>query len=298
MPELPEVETVCRGLEAALSGRKILRLTQRRADLRFPLPERFAEQVEGRRLLSVSRRAKYLVFTLAGGLSMLAHLGMSGQMLVSEKPPAKPQKHDHLLFAFDGGMHLTYRDPRRFGLFDLVETAHIASHHLLAHLGPEPLEKSFNIKYLSDMLQRRTGAIKPVLMDQKLVVGVGNIYASEALFLAGIHPETPAHDAVPHAAALVKAIRQVLKAAIASGGSTLRDYVRSSGDAGYFQHDFSVYDRAEKPCKRCQEPIQHMVQAGRSTYCCPRCQPSRAAPMTKYKKAETKRKKPQVNRKK
>jgi formamidopyrimidine-DNA glycosylase len=273
MPELPEVETVARGLRAELMGRRFEEVTLFRRSLRFPLPELMEERLQECRITGIRRRAKYLLIDLDSGETLLVHLGMSGQLMFADPDAYEQAKHDHVLFVFDDGRMLRYHDPRRFGIMDVAETAELENHALLAHLGPEPLD-GLTAEYLADALKRRKGPVKPALMDQKLVVGVGNIYACEALFLAGIHPQTPACDVADQAETLVEAIRRVLLAAIDSGGSTLRDYVRSSGESGYFQHQFQVYGRTDAPCFACQTPVMQMKQAGRSTFYCPVCQPA------------------------
>lgn len=272
MPELPEVETTCRGLLRSVKGKRIAAVTLRRMDIRTPIPGNFSSVVAGNTITNIRRRAKYLLIDLESGDSILAHLGMSGSFTVLKKQGFTPRTHDHVLF--DMGDHwLVFNDPRRFGVIDLIRGAEEQKHPLLKHLGPEPLSKEFSVEYLSAQLLRRKGPIKPVIMDQKLVVGVGNIYASESLFLCGIHPDTPAYLAAPKAAALIEAIRTTLEAAIRSGGSTLRNYVGVDQSSGYFQHHFSVYERDGEPCERCGATIQMKLHAGRSTYWCNACQP-------------------------
>lgn len=274
MPELPEVETVCHGLNGALKGAVIENVTLRRADLRIPFPKDFAKTLQGVTINAITRRAKYLLWQLGSGDILLAHLGMSGCFIVDDGKE-NPAKHDHVIIGLKDGRRVVYRDPRRFGLMTLVDKKTLNSHELLAHLGPEPLEKEFSVSYLKSALEARTGSIKAALMDQEVVVGVGNIYASEALFMTGIHPLTKARDAAPMADNLVKAIRSVLQAAIVSGGSSLKDFVHISGDTGYFQHHFSVYDREGKSCSICKKPIENIRIAGRSSFFCPKCQPLR-----------------------
>ncbi len=272
MPELPEVETVCRGLHTALKGERIKSVTLRRKDLRIPFPKDFAKRLEKARIERITRRAKYLLWHLDTGDILLAHLGMSGCFIVSGEQE-KFGKHDHAVMKLMDGRSVIYRDPRRFGLMTIMPSDEVASHELLAHLGPEPLERSFNASYLKSALAKRSGSIKAALMDQELVVGVGNIYAREALYLTGIHPLMVARNAAPAAAGLVVAIRQVLQAAIRSGGSSLKDFVHISGDAGYFQHHFAVYDREGESCGKCKKPIENIRIAGRSSFYCPKCQP-------------------------
>lgn len=272
MPELPEVETVRKGLESSLTGAVIHKVTLRRKNLRIPFPPGFANALEGRTILAVRRRAKYLLFELDSGDTVLAHLGMSGRFSVEAKAPKAFATHDHVVWGLADGRVVIYNDARRFGLMTLTDTASAGQHKLLAELGPEPLGKEFSAAYLADALARHSTPVKTTIMDQKLVVGVGNIYASEALFLAGIDPRKPAKRATDKAPALNKAIRQVLQDAIKSGGSSLRDFLHVSGEAGYFQHHFNVYGRKGEPCVRCHSPIQILRQSGRSTFFCRQCQ--------------------------
>lgn len=276
MPELPEVETTRRGLRKAVNGARITKATVRRYDLRMPIPKNFVKQLQGRTIMDVRRRAKYLLIDLDDGNTILNHLGMSGSFIVVEADGYRLKTHDHVLIALENNRLMVFNDPRRFGMMTLVETAKAEQHPLLKHLGPEPFSKAFSPAYLAEQLMRRTGAIKPVLMDQKLVVGVGNIYASEALHLCGLHPSIPAHKLHKKSAAMIDAIRVTLEAAIRSGGSTLRDYVGAQNEGGYFQHHFQVYGRDGAPCFRCSEFIETGTHAGRSTYWCPACQPIRA----------------------
>jgi formamidopyrimidine-DNA glycosylase len=270
LPELPEVETTMRALAARLTGRRFASVVQRRADIRFPLPERLAERLRDRRLERFGRRAKYIQAQLDDGQTLLLHLGMSGRLLLDGEPKAP---HEHLTFGFDDGTVLRFVDPRRFGMLDLTPTAVVDQHRWLAHLGHEPLGNSFSGPALLEGLAGRRTAIKVALMDQRLVVGVGNIYASESLHRAGIAPTRQARDIGPEAAArLVACIREVLGEAILAGGSSLRDYVQSNGELGNFQSDFRVYDREGSPCRSCGRPIQRIVQGGRATYFCARCQ--------------------------
>lgn len=270
MPELPEVETTMRGLRARLAGRRIASLAQRRADLRFPLPERLAERLVGRRLDGFARRAKYILCDLEGGLTMLLHLGMSGRLLLDGEPRGA---HEHLTFGFEGGATLRFVDPRRFGMLDLVPSEGVGAHRWLAHLGLEPLAPSFGGEALRAALADRRAALKVALMDQRLVVGVGNIYASESLFRAGLRPDRPAGSLSPEEALrLAAAIREVLEEAIEAGGSSLRDYVQADGELGNFQRNFRVYDRAGRPCVTCGGAIERIVQGARATFWCPACQ--------------------------
>ena len=270
MPELPEVETAMRGLEARLVGREIVEFAQHRADLRFPLPEALPERLTGCRILGFRRRAKYILAELDNDHSLLLHLGMSGRLLFDGEA-AGP--HEHLTFRFDDGTTLRYVDPRRFGMLDLVAEAKLDGHPRLAGLGLEPLDPAFEGKALKRVLQGRSSPVKTAIMNQKLVVGVGNIYACESLFKAKVSPHRPA-DSLAGAACrrLADAIRSVLQAAIEAGGSSLRDYVQTDGELGYFQHHFEVYGRVDEPCPRCDRPIRSSVQANRTTFHCDHCQ--------------------------
>ena len=280
MPELPEVETVRRGLAQHLTGARLESALLRRKNLRVALPLDIEAKLKGKRLKHIDRRAKYLLFHFENGQVMLAHLGMSGKMLLSEMPgkSAPPQfgKHDHVVFRFEKDSthyQLVFNDARRFGLLVLTDASSLSGHPLLANLGPEPLEEQWDATSLFAMLQESKAPVKSVLMDQRRLVGVGNIYACESLFRAAIHPARSACKVTKKdAAKLAQDIKDVLLEAIASGGSTLRDYVRSSGDGGYFQHHFSVYGRAGKACVRCGNPIKVIRQAGRSTFFCGHCQ--------------------------
>jgi formamidopyrimidine-DNA glycosylase len=272
MPELPEVETTRRGLLPHVAGQTIAEIRVFRRDLRQKVPNELEAALKGNRILDVRRRAKYLLFDLENDDVLLVHLGMSGSLTIHSNPTDLRRVHEHVWLHLADGSRLVFHDPRRFGLVLLFPRAEEEKHPLLAHLGPEPLSDSFSPSYLQTALNRRKSAVKLALMDQELVVGVGNIYASESLYLAGISPKMPANHAARHAKALVPAIRQVLEEAIDSGGSTLRDYVRSSGEAGYFQHRFQVYGQAGKPCQRCSQPIERIVQGARATFFCTGCQ--------------------------
>lgn len=277
MPELPEVETVMRGLEPVLTGKAIARVETRRADLRVPFPKDLKKKLEGARILRLSRRAKYCLIHLQGGACLVVHLGMSGRLVITRDHV--PVKHDHFLMTLEDGVQIVLNDPRRFGMVLLVADAEMAGHASFKHLGPEPLGNEFNAAYLRDKLKGRTQAIKLAIMDQRIVVGVGNIYACEALYRAGIDPAKPAGGVSPaKLEKLVSAIRGVLGEAIAAGGSSLKDYVQASGELGYFQHGFKVYDREGTVCRTCAEAghekpcVTRMVQGGRSTFYCKRTQ--------------------------
>lgn len=280
MPELPEVETVRSGLAGRLEGRVLARVEVRRHDLRRPFPPDMARRLTGRRVLTVGRRAKYLLVRLDDGQVLVIHLGMSGRMIIGAAADALPlDRHDHVVLATDDGAEVRFNDARRFGLMDLVDERDLESHPLFAGLGPEPLGNGFDPHTLSDALAGRATPIKAALLDQRTVAGLGNIYVSEALFHAGISPlRQAASVAGKRAERLVPAIRAVLTEAIAAGGSSLRDYVQASGELGYFQHRFAVYDREGSACPGCTcDPaatggIVRIVQANRSTYYCPRRQ--------------------------
>lgn len=273
MPELPEVETVRRGLAAHAEGKRIDKVTVRNPNLRQKMHKDFAATLTGLTLKRIDRRAKYLLMHFSTDITCIVHLGMSGSITVRPTDPAKYEKHEHVILHLSDGSVAIYRDPRRFGLMLHCPTAKLATHKLIAHLGPEPLEPEWKAEDLYNAFQTRRAPVKSVIMNQEIVVGVGNIYACEALFASRIHPARPSHKVTKaETTALTKAIRAVLNAAIKSGGSTLRDYVRSSGDAGYFQHHFKVYDHENDPCHRCDTPIASMRQSGRSTYYCPSCQ--------------------------
>jgi formamidopyrimidine-DNA glycosylase len=269
MPELPEVETTRQGLLPRLQGRTLRHVVVRNPRLRWPIPDDLEARLQGQTLQSLSRRGKYLLFDF-GATTQIVHLGMSGSLRFTE-PDEPAALHDHVDWLFDDGTTLRLRDPRRFGAVLLSEQA--MQHPLLAHLGPEPLTPAFDAAYLHAQCQRRSAAIKQVIMDAQVVVGVGNIYASESLFHAGIRPTTAARRlSRPACARLATAIKQVLSAAIAAGGSSLRDYVHSSGELGYFQLQTRVYDREGKPCKTCATPIRRIVQGQRASFYCPKCQ--------------------------
>lgn len=273
MPELPEVETVMRGLEGPLAGHRLAHVQQRRGDLRWPLPENFAARLQGRRIERLGRRAKLILAWLDDGMVWMTHLGMSGRMYVQHERPDAPGKHDHIIIETDAGAVVVFNDHRRFGMMDLVPEDELDRHRLLADLGPEPLGNSFNPAMLSAALKGRRTPIKAALLDQKLVAGLGNIYVCEALYQAGISPRRSAHTvAGRRAERLAPAVRDVLQAAIAKGGSTLQDYVQADGELGYFQHEFAVYGREGEPCHGCDRPVKRIVQSGRSTFFCSHCQ--------------------------
>jgi formamidopyrimidine-DNA glycosylase len=278
MPELPEVETVMRGLAAKLLGRRLTHVAVNRDGMRWPFPPGLAAAMTGARVASFRRRGKYILMRLDGGTSVLLHLGMSGRMVLSPARPNAAPLHEHLVLETDEGTHLGFVDPRRFGAIDLVPTPAEDSHRLLAGLGPEPLEDGFTPAILAAALAGKQTPLKAALLDQKVVAGLGNIYVSEALFRARLSPRRLAAT-VPGARVkrLVPAIRATLTEAIAAGGSSLRDYVQPDGELGYFQHAWKVYGREGEPCEACPGPpacagIGRVVQSGRSSFYCPRLQ--------------------------
>ena len=275
MPELPEVETVCRGLAIRLEGRRLVRVEQNRPDLRVPLPPDFPKRLEGRRIERIRRRAKYILMDLDGPDLLVVHLGMSGRMCLGEGEAGPPGRHDHVRFFADDGTFVAYNDHRRFGLMNLVPADNVDAHPLFAGLGPEPLGNGFSADVLSAALAGRRTPIKAALLDQGVVAGLGNIYVCEALFRAGISPRRVAASvAGARAERLVPAIREVLAEAIAAGGSSLRDYVQADGELGYFQKQWAVYGREGEKCPGCDcdDAVRRIVQAGRSTFFCGRRQ--------------------------
>jgi formamidopyrimidine-DNA glycosylase len=289
MPELPEVETVRRGLAPALEGRRIARAVQRRANLRYMLPERFAERLTGRRVDRLERRAKYILAYLEGDEVLLVHLGMSGRFTIHSggADPERPGKfhyesagageetHDHIVLDMEDGTRIVYSDHRRFGFMDLIPENMLGLNAHLAALGPEPLGNEFSADVLLERLKGRRAPIKAALLDQRTVAGLGNIYVCEALFRSGIAPGREAgRIGAARVEKLARAIRDVLTEAIEAGGSTLRDYAQTDGELGYFQHSFAVYDRAGGACSKpqCGGTVKRTVRSGRSTFYCPSCQ--------------------------
>jgi len=273
MPELPEVETVMRGLRARLQGRVLRHVDLRRPDFRWPAPADLAARLTGRRILSFRRRAKYILMRMDAGETLLLHLGMSGRLVLD----TATLLHEHLVLTTDDDVRLAFVDPRRFGSLHLMPTPAEDAHPLLASLGPEPLDPAFTGAALAARLAGRNTPLKAALLDQRIVAGLGNIYVSEALFRARLSPRRRAGTvAGARAARLAAAIQATLSDALAAGGSSLRDYVQPNGELGMFQHAWRVYGRAGQPCERCPGPpcpgIQRLLQAGRSTYYCPRTQ--------------------------
>jgi formamidopyrimidine-DNA glycosylase len=282
MPELPEVETVRRGLEPVLAGARIARVVQRRPDLRFPLPQGFARRLEGARVLGIGRRAKYLLAGLDTGETWVTHLGMTGRFTVDLEPQGRfahevpvAETHEHLVFQTDAGARIGFVDARRFGYMDLIASDGLEAHPWFAGLGPEPLGNAFNAETLKAAFARRSQNVKATLLDQRVVAGLGNIYVCEALHRAAISPKTAAGRIGPaRLERLATAVREVLSEAVGAGGSTLRDFANAEGGQGYFQHAFRVYGREGEPCPTpgCSGVVRRAVQAGRSTFWCPVCQ--------------------------
>ncbi len=292
MPELPEVETVRRGLQPVMEGRRILSVATRRADLRFPFPERFTERVAGRRVTALGRRAKYLMADLEGGDVLIMHLGMTGRFIIEQAGRAtepgefareitRHAAHDHVVFEVEGDARITYNDVRRFGFMALAPRAEIERHPLTRGLGVEPLGNALTPELLAGLMAGKAAPLKAALLDQRLIAGLGNIYVCEALHRSGLSPRRAAgtlatKDGRPTAKAvrLTEEIRLVLEEAIAAGGSTLRDFAHADGSLGYFQHRFKVYDREGDPCPnhRCSGVVKRLVQSGRSTFFCASCQ--------------------------
>ncbi|MCE2566227.1 bifunctional DNA-formamidopyrimidine glycosylase/DNA-(apurinic or apyrimidinic site) lyase [Komagataeibacter sp. FNDCF1] len=279
MPELPEVETVMRGMRVHLEGHTISRASTHHTGLRWPFPPGLAEALAGRRIDGFSRRGKYILVTLSGGMVMLLHLGMSGRVLLTTPAGAtSPAAHEHLVIETVMGARCGLVDPRRFGMVDLVPASAVESHRLLAGMGPEPLGNRFGGAWLAARGQGRRSSIKALLLDQRVVAGLGNIYVSEALFRARIHPARAAGDVnAAEYDRLAAEIRAVLEEAIAAGGSSLRDYVQPDGELGYFQHAWRVYGREGQGCPECPGPpacngVVRITQSGRSTFFCPRRQ--------------------------
>lgn len=280
MPELPEVETVRRGLTPAMQGQRIERLEVNRPNLRFAFPERFAQRVEGATITHMGRRAKFLVSELSTGDALIMHLGMSGRFTVNSDatadfhhdPGTKPA-HDHVVFHMQGGATVTYNDPRRFGFMELWPIAELDAYPRIKDLGPEPLSNHFSGAYLDERLAGKAAPIKAALLDQSVVAGLGNIYVCEALFRSGISPKRKASSVVgKRNARLAPAINEVIAEAIKAGGSSISDFASASGELGYFQKAFAVYDRENSPCTQCAKPIKRLVQSGRSTFYCSQCQ--------------------------
>jgi formamidopyrimidine-DNA glycosylase len=280
MPELPEVETVRRGLAPAMEGKRILRVQTRRKDLRFPFPENFNQRIEGARMKHLGRRAKYLVGELSNGEALIMHLGMTGRFTVSGIKPGKfhhaageDEKHDHVVFEMQGGARVVFNDARRFGFMDLWPVDDLENYAPFSGRGPEPISNAFSGAYLAEAFKGKKTPVKSALLDQNVVAGLGNIYVCEALFRSGISPKKLA-GAIrkDRLETLAVEVRKVIEEAIVAGGSTISDFRQSDGELGYFQHSFQVYDREGDACVVCAKPVKRMVQSGRSTFYCAGCQ--------------------------
>lgn len=281
MPELPEVETVRRGLAPAMEKKRILRVETRRKDLRFPFPENFGARLEGARIDALGRRAKYLVGELSTGEALIMHLGMTGRFTVEGKkkpgkfhhPAGEDQKHDHVVFEMTGGGRIVFNDARRFGFMHLWPLGELDTYPGFDGLGPEPISNQFSGAFLGEAFAGKKTPVKSALLDQRVVAGLGNIYVSEALYRAGISPKRLAGSIRgDRLEKLAVAVRDVINEAIEAGGSTISDFGTPDGELGYFQHRFRVYDREGEPCLTCGRPVKRLVQAGRSTFWCSHCQ--------------------------
>jgi formamidopyrimidine-DNA glycosylase len=280
MPELPEVETVRRGLAPAMEGKRILHVETRRGDLRFPFPEKFSQRIAGARVKRLGRRAKYLVGELSNGEALIMHLGMTGRFTVSGKTPGRfhheagaAGKHDHVVFDMQGGARVVFNDARRFGFMDLWAVGDLERYPPFAGMGPEPISNGFSGAYLAEAFRHKKTPVKAALLDQTVVAGLGNIYVCEALFRSGISPKKLAGSIrKDRLETLATEVRKVIAEAIAAGGSTISDFSHADGELGYFQHSFQVYDREGEACVACGKTVKRMVQSGRSTFYCAGCQ--------------------------
>ena len=281
MPELPEVETVMRGLMPHMQGARFKKVEQRRENLRFPFPDCFVQRLEGAEILQLRRRAKYILVDLSSDETLILHLGMSGRVSINGAKEGTKQAHDHVVFHLSNKDVVTYNDPRRFGFMVLARTSELETHDFFKDLGPEPLGNAFDEIMLASKAKGRKTPLKSFFLDQKVVAGLGNIYVLEALHQVGLSPLKPASVLAtktgkpkPITSSLVVAIRDVLNDAIASGGSTLKDYAKADGSLGYFQHAFQVYGREGEPClkKGCGGTVKRIQQSGRSSFYCPTCQ--------------------------
>jgi formamidopyrimidine-DNA glycosylase len=280
MPELPEVETVRRGLAPVMEGQRFASVSQNRADLRFPFPEHFVERLTGKTLIRLGRRAKFLTAELSSGEVLVMHLGMTGRFTVEaaklgefHHATGTDPAHDHVVFRMEDGTRVTYNDPRRFGFMELWPAQQFEAYPRLMAMGPEPLSNHFSAAYLDTALKDKKTPIKSALLDQSVIAGLGNIYVCEALWRAKVSPKRLARS-VPgqRAARLAPAINEVIAEAIEAGGSSISDFANASGELGYFQHRFAVYDREGEACRTCGDTIRRLVQSGRSTFYCPSCQ--------------------------
>jgi formamidopyrimidine-DNA glycosylase len=280
MPELPEVETVRRGLAPAMEGKRVLRVETRRKDLRFPFPENFNQRIEGAKVTRLGRRAKYLVGELSNGEALIMHLGMTGRFTVFGKQKGQfhraageDEKHDHVVFDMSGGARVVFNDARRFGFMDLWPLDDLEAYAPFAGMGPEPISNEFSGAYLAEAFAGKKTPVKSALLDQNVVAGLGNIYVCEALFRSGISPKKLA-GAIrkDRLETLAVEVRKVIEEAILAGGSTISDFKQADGELGYFQHSFRVYDREGEGCVVCAKPVKRLVQSGRSTFWCAGCQ--------------------------
>jgi formamidopyrimidine-DNA glycosylase len=282
MPELPEVETVCSGLRPAMEGNIINKLELRRNDLRWPFPKDMADRTNGKRVIGVRRRAKYILIDLSSDQTIIIHLGMSGRILIDTTNKEifnynsnLFEKHDHVILYMQNGTLITFNDARRFGAMDMAPTKTLDTHWLLKRLGPEPLGNGLNAEYLANRFKNKNTAIKTTLLDQLIVAGLGNIYVCEILFRSGVSPQKNTNKLeMKEIERLVKFTRSVLIEAIEAGGSSLKDHRQTTGELGYFQHSFSVYGREGEKCvnDNCQTIIKRVIQSGRSTFYCSKCQ--------------------------
>jgi len=274
MPELPEVETVVRGLARRMVGHRLTGVELKRGDLRWRIPKTLPQKAQGQAIAAVDRRAKYILIRLGDGGVLLLHLGMSGRLLLMERGDETPlDRHDHVLMTLDDGTRIRFNDVRRFGVLDYVRAEALPKHKLLKGLGPEPLDPGFTGAVLAAALRGKRTPLKAALSDQRVVAGLGNIYVCEALFQAELSPKRLARTVnAERAERLVAAIKDVLGRAVAAGGSSIRDYVQATGELGYFQHHWAVYDHEGEPCPRCRGVIKRIVQSGRSTFYCSKCQ--------------------------
>jgi formamidopyrimidine-DNA glycosylase len=273
MPELPEVETVCRGLKNILANNRFQEITLYRENLRVPIPSNLIQTLLGQKIVNIKRRAKYILIILENDIILIIHLGMSGRLTAYDTPRITTLKHDHVIFRFDNNIELVFNDPRRFGLIELCSIHQMKDFYLFKELGPEPFDEEFSVEYLQVMLKNKKQPIKTAIMDNKVVVGIGNIYACESLFRSNINPNRVASSLTKkELEILITNIKNTLNDAILAGGSTLKDYMTVNGESGYFQNKFFVYGRDNKECFTCESPISKIKQGGRSTFFCSKCQ--------------------------
>lgn len=273
MPELPEVETVCRGIANKIDQKNITRIDLRRPNLRFVIPADLPPTAKNQKVIRIHRRNKYALIDLDNNITIMIHLGMSGRILFHDTPEFKIEKHDHVLFYIDDGSVMILNDPRRFGMVDMIATDQLNTHRLIKNIGFDPFDDALTAQWLFDKFKGKKTTMKAALLDQRIIAGLGNIYVCEALFRTHIHPATPAGTLKKKTIVeLLAHVRAVLSEAIDAGGSSLKDYVQTTGELGYFQKEFQVYGRTDQPCVVCQTPIERIVQSGRSSFFCPICQ--------------------------